>query len=148
MDEFRQKLINRTWLLTMGTILALSVTMQFFTQLSTGHYAHSDSNVGLFHTLIVVILFISLISSILRNVISISSPNRLKKRFIFETDERSIFIKQRVGPLGMNIIMFTLAIAATIAGNFSGPIFYTLLFTLLFVMLLRGVLILYFRHKY
>jgi hypothetical protein len=152
MDNFRKKLIIRVLKLVAGLVVALCATIFFFTsfgdRLRPGHYSHIDSNVGLFYALTAIILFTVSILLIIRNIEALRNPDQLQKLYISEIDERNIFIKQKTGPLGMNIIMFMLAITAIIVGNFSGPVFCILLYILLFVTLLRGILILYYRNKY
>ena len=80
--------------------------------------------------------------------IAISRPDRLKKLYIFETDERRIFIKQKTGNLGMNIIIYGLAVGTSVAGNLNNTVFFSLLGACLFVTLVRGIMKLYYNRKY
>ena len=80
--------------------------------------------------------------------IAISRPDRLKKLYIFETDERRIFIKQKTGNLGMNFVIYGLAVGTSVAGNLNNTVFFSLLGACLFATSVRGVMKLYYNRKY
>ncbi|MCL2281510.1 MAG: hypothetical protein FWC25_02470 [Dehalococcoidia bacterium] len=95
-----------------------------------------------------VILIVILTSSFTKNMKAIHNLDRLNKLQITEEDERNLFIKQKTGFLGMDIVLFGLTIA-TLFSRSSGPkTFFTFFWSLLFVSAVRVSLIMYYRNKY
>jgi Fe2+ transport system protein B len=101
-----------------------------------------------FQTGIFIFLVCMLVIFIIRNVAAIANAEKLKKLYISETDERTLFIKQKTGSIGMNIILYGLIFGAVISGSIDYTIFLTLLGTCLFVAIVRGFLKLYYRNKF
>ena len=75
-------------------------------------------------------------------------PDRLNKLHIAETDERNIFIQQKTGSIGINIVIFGLAIATIATKQQSPQVFFAFLISLLFVIAVRVFLNLYYRNRY
>ena len=72
----------------------------------------------------------------------------LKKMYIAETDERNIFIQNKVGSTGMPIAAFLLVFAAMIACYFNIVVTYSLVGAALGLSLIMGSFKLYYRNKY
>lgn len=70
---------------------------------------------------------------------------KLEKLFIAEQDERNRYIRNRIGGVGINVMLVLLAVAAIIAGFFNETVFFTLFGTLACISLLKSGLKLYFR---
>lgn len=70
---------------------------------------------------------------------------RLEKLFVAEQDERNRYIRNRIGGVGINVMLVLLAVAAIIAGFFNETVFFTLFGTLACISLLKSGLKLYFR---
>jgi uncharacterized membrane protein len=97
---------------------------------------------------IIVALFGFLLYFFIRNIIAMRNPDRMKKLYISETDERKLLIMQKSGSDGMNIVMYGLAVGSAVAGNFDDTVFFALLGACVFVALVRGLLKLYYQKKY
>ena len=72
----------------------------------------------------------------------------LKKMYISETDERRIFIQNKVGGTGLRLAVFLLVFAAILACYFNITITYTLIGAALGVSLMMAGFKLYYRNKY
>ncbi|MCL2140155.1 MAG: hypothetical protein FWH42_00520 [Dehalococcoidia bacterium] len=149
MDEFRKKIADRVILLSVGLFIACCALVYFCIDVSKGKQVlYSDKGTTWIQILIIVVLISVLLSSITRCVMAIRYPNRLKKLQVYETDERNVFIKQKTGSIGINIIMYGLAIMTIIIGSNSVSTFWGLFLALIFVMLVHISLVLYYRHKF
>ena len=149
MDNFKKKLKNQQHILTTGLLFAcvsLLLSRNFTDASSITQFQHGF--IEGFQVGIVVALFGFLIFFFIRNILAIRNPERLKKLYISETDERKLFIKQQSGSAGMNFIMYGLAIGTIVAGNINGTVFYSLLGACLFVVIVRGFLKIYYKNKF
>ena len=72
----------------------------------------------------------------------------LKKLYIAETDERKIFIQNKVGGSGMPLAVFLLSFAAVIACYFNMVVTYTLIAAALGLAMMMLFFKLYYRNKY
>ena len=72
----------------------------------------------------------------------------LKQMYIKETDERRVFIQNKVGGTGMPLAVFLLAFAAVVACYFNIVITYTLMGAALFLALIMLGCKIYYRNKY
>lgn len=83
-----------------------------------------------------------------RCLLSMRDDTALRKRYIWENDERRKMILQKTGSVGMLGCTLGLGTATVVAGFFSQTVFFTLLGATLFVSLVRGALKLYYMKKY
>jgi len=149
MEEFKKKLINRQILLFVAMLGAAGtfILSSRFEQKATMS-EHLREFIGGFQAGIAAGLLCVLIVFAIRYFMAAGNPERLKKLYISETDERTLFIKQKTGDIGMNIISYGLIVGANVAGNLNSTVFITLMCALLFVSLVRGFLKIYYRRKY
>ena len=149
MEEFKKKLQRRLILLSSGLCFACAAVI-LSGRFSSGPSApeHLRDFMDGFQLGIILGIFSVLFFIFVRILMAIRSPDRLKKLYISETDERKLFILQKSGSSGMNIVMYGLAVATAVAGNFNNVIFFTLLGATLFVSLVRLVFKLYYHKKY
>lgn len=70
---------------------------------------------------------------------------KLKALYIKDHDERTIAIEEKIGGLGINLIIAGQGIATVIAIYLSQTVFFTLLGALAFTVLIKGGLKLYYR---
>ena len=149
MNEFRKKLTYQQIVLTAALLLAcISLLMSRNYVKETLASEFQQGFVAGFQTGIVMSLLGILIIFIIRNIMAIRTPERLKKLYISETDERKLFIRQKSSSAGMNVIAYGLAVGTAVAGNINDTVFFTLLGTCLFVVSVRGFLKLYYRNKF
>ena len=149
MDEFKKKLKSQQVVLTAGLLFAcaaLGLSRHYVKEISASEFLQGF--VAGFQVGIVASIFGILIVFIMRNIRAIRTPERLKRLYISETDERNLFIKQKSGSAGMNIIVYGLAVATAVAGNINDTVFFALLGACLFVVSVRGFLKLYYRNKF
>jgi len=72
----------------------------------------------------------------------------LKRMYIAETDERAIFIRNKVGGAGIRISIFVLMVAAIIACYFNMTVTYSLIGAAMLIALIKASFKLYYRAKY
>ncbi|MCL1886262.1 MAG: hypothetical protein FWF98_05895, partial [Dehalococcoidia bacterium] len=142
MDNFRRKIVDRVLLHAVWLIITCGAMLYLLQQVTTRkrNDPYWNVNIGQVQLIIVASIIIILGYSVTKYIMAIRDPERLKRLYISETDERNILIKQKTDSVGMSIVMYVVAIAAAIAGNDSEPVFYTLLFTLVFVTLVHLLL--------
>ncbi|WP_040952490.1 hypothetical protein [Gorillibacterium massiliense] len=149
MEQFKKKLLSRQILLTSGLLCSCSAIMfsRYFVK-EPSSSEHLQGFIEGFQVGIALGLLGFLIFFLVRNVMAMSNPERLKKLYISETDERKRFIMQKSGSVGMNIVMYGLAVRTAVSGNINDIVFFTLLGACLFVALIRGFLKFYYRTKF
>jgi uncharacterized membrane protein len=148
-DRFRKKLINRLILILIGLLIfCIAVIFSYnFEKAATSSeilWGFADGfQFGTTAYLIGVLLVFTV-----RYLFVIHSPDRLKKLYISETDERRMFIKQKTGGLCMNIISYGLMAGTAVMGNINDTAFLSLLGSCLLVAIVRGFFKIYYRYKY
>jgi len=85
---------------------------------------------------------------LVRTILALRNEEALKKLYIKEHDERSVYVQQKSGALSFAISTVGLLIAIIISGYFNTVVFFTLLTALAFILLVRLALKLYYRTKY
>ena len=149
MENFRKQLFNRQILLVAGLLLA-AAALVFTGRFEKGTTAPESLRgfidgfqVGIAMGLLAVLLIFAV-----KHFLAIRNPDRMKKLYIAETDERRLFIKQKTGDIGMNIISYGLVVGTAVAGNINDTVFLTLLGACLFVTAVRGFLKIFYNKKY
>jgi len=79
---------------------------------------------------------------------ALSSEEKLKKKYIFETDERTIMIKQKASSFLSSFSYMFIAFAAIISSFFSETVFYTLVGVVLFIAITQIAIVVYCKIKY
>jgi len=148
-EEFKKKLLYRQLLIWAGLLFACFAFI-FSSRFEKAETASEFMRgfIDGFQAGIAACLLGVLIILAVKYFMAINKPDRLKKLYIFETDERRIFIKQKTGNIGMNIIIYGLAVGTAVAGNLNDTVFFSLLGACLFVSAVRGVMKLYYNRKY
>jgi len=85
---------------------------------------------------------------IARNLQALRNPEVLKQRFIQETDERLMLIRQQSGEAAFNIILTGLLLGVTVSCFIDETIFAVLLAVLVFVAATRVGMKLYYKRKW
>ena len=149
MEEFKKKLLYRQLLIWAGLLFAcfafiLSSRFEKVAPPSEAMRGFIDGfQAGIAASLLGVLIILAV-----KYFIARSRPDRLRNLYIFETDERRLFIKQKTGNIGMNIIIYGLAVGTAIAGNLNDTVFFSLLGACLFVTSVRAIMKLYYQRKY
>lgn len=137
MEDYRKKLRKRNWILlaalmTLATLLTAMLLLRhqyltrmpdFFQGYAVGAFAGAIGSLSL-------LLF--------STVYAMRKPERLKKLYIQETDERTVLIHQKTFTYGLAILIFALVIGVIVACFFNETVFFTLLviiFLLMFILL-------------
>jgi len=148
-DAFKKRLLHRQLVIWAGLLFAC------FAFILSSRFEKEETASELmrgfidgFQAGIAACLLCVLVILAVRYFIAISKPDRLKKLYIYETDERRMLIKQKTGDIGMNIIIYGLAVGTAIAGNLNDTVFFSLLGACLFVTSVRGIMKLYYHRKY
>lgn len=145
MDEFKQKLqVRNTWLAISMVVFALIYFIlyslsnrlpeipDFFKGYQSGFFTGGE-------------LFLA--GLIVRNLLAMRSPEKLKMLYIKETDERTAAIRQNSGALSFSIIAIGLSAAIIASGFFNETVFFTLLATLFSIAFVMLALQFYFKWK-
>ena len=149
MNDFKRTLRKRQLLLATGLVFVCCALL-----LSRGYTkagAESEFTDGFitgFQVGGVLVLVALLVSFMVKNMMALRDPERLKKLYISCTDERNLFILQKTGSVGTNIILYGLAVATAVAGNVNNTVFFALLASTLFVASVKGVLKILYHFKY
>lgn len=149
MNDFKNKLKRQQIALIAGLFIAIGafVVSHYFVSATLFPENLQDFilgfQTGVFMTLVFMMVFFGV-----RNGIAISNPERLKKLYISETDERTLFIRQKSGSTGMNVIIYGLIVGAIVTGCINYTVFLTLLGACLFVVTVRVFLKIYYRNKF
>ena len=149
MEDFKKKLLRQQIALIAGGFIACSTYV--FSRFFVGEAQFPENlyhfilgyQTGLFAFICCTLAFY-----IARNSAALINPGHLKNLHISETDERKLFIRQKVGSTGMNIIVYGLIIGAIVSGSINYVVFLTLLGASIFVAVVFGVLKLYYRSKF
>lgn len=99
--------------------------------------------VGIFITLQTMLLI-----PIAKYGIALKNESKLKKLYVEENDERRKLIQDKIGGVGFNFTLGTIATTTVVAGFFYQIVFATLLGVLIFMALLKGFLKMYYRNKF
>jgi len=149
LDDFKKKLMVRQLLIVVGFLGACCAFLfsRNYVKAVSGSENWQAFIEG-FQVGIIIVLFGALLFFFIRNIFATRDPERLKKLYVYETDERRQFIQQQAGSIGMNIVMYGLTAGTVVAGNINNTVFLTLLGVCLFVSLVRGYLKLYYKNKF
>ena len=147
MEEFRKRLRKRQLILAAGLMIACSAVSL------TGHNdpVMPDFLKGFiegFQVGLLAALFGVTVFYLIRYLRAIRDPEKLKKLYVSETDERKLFIQQKAGSVGFTIVLFGLVLATIVAGNYNVTVFFTLLGATVFVEMVGGLLKLYYHSKF
>ena len=148
MEMFKKELKRQQFLLFIGVFVAVSAYF-LCKQYQTALFAVDDQDFILgFQSGILVALVCMLVFYLIRNQKALGNAESLKKLYIYESDERTLLIRQKSGSTGMSITIYGLIVATIIAGVFNYVVFYSLLSATLFVALVFGFFKFYYRKKY
>jgi len=149
MEGFKKKLIHRLVLVLAGLLVAcfaIIISNSYVKEATVPEFLREF--IDGFQVGIAACILGALLMFAMKYFIAIRSPESLKKMYISETDERRLFIKQKTGDIGLNIISYGLIVGTAVTGNIDDTAFLALLGASLFVSLVRGTLKLYYRNKY
>ncbi|MDL2323534.1 hypothetical protein LJC61_00085 [Ruminococcaceae bacterium OttesenSCG-928-A16] len=149
MENFKIVLKKRIgWLaalLLLNIVLLVLAISGVLTGLGTVHA--SDFIEGFQLGALTALAFI-LVALMIRYTTALKNPTKLKKLYIHETDERTLFIQQKVGGLAFTFFSVVLLFAIIVAGYFNLTVAFTLLAVCVCFSLYRIVLKLYYFRKY
>ena len=147
MEGFQKTIRNRLILLTAGVLGACSAILLSarFEKAAASSASMQGFTEG-FQCGIAASLLGVLFVFIVKYLVAARNPERMKRLYIAETDERKLYIRQQAGSVGMNVITYALAVGTCVAGNINDAVFLTLLGVCIFVVAVRGFLKLYYRH--
>lgn len=150
MEKYKQQVKKRMVLLYLYN--ALSLIIIILTSIYSNVVPEGNQNISemirgfQFGTYLCLQLF--LLKYIIKFQQALKTESALKDLYIEENDERTKFIKNKIGGFGFNFTLAVIAAATVTAGFFNQLIFCTLLGVLIFMALTKGVLKLYYRKKY
>lgn len=128
------------WMAVACVVLAALVLGGFF----GGQYIYGDSHVGGFiagvQTGLFLVVLIVLLREIFRYRKALHNDEALRQLQIEQNDERSRYIRDKIGGIGLNVVIFLVAAGTIVSGFFSHTVFFTLLATLFAIVLVKAVL--------
>jgi len=147
MDKFKKQLRNRQLLLAAGLVIACGAVSL------TGHNdpVMPDFLQGFiegFQVGLLAALFGVTVFYLIRYLRVMRDPEKLKKLYISETDERKLLIQQKAGSVGFFVVLFGLVLATIVAGNYNITVFFTLLGATVFIEMVGAFLKLYYHSRY
>ena len=139
MDQFKEILQKR--LLGMGTYAAGLVLLAVisFMRPSAGETEEirafmAGMNAGLFAVVAVV-----LILSAVRYLAALRDDEKRKALYIYENDERRLYIQSKMGGDAIQLVLLALVTATVVSEFFSQTVFFTLLAVLLFTAAVKAI---------
>ena len=79
---------------------------------------------------------------------ALKNDEKLKKLYVEETDERTKLIQDKIGGVGFNFTLASIATAAVVSGFFNEIVFKSLAGVLIFIVLVKASLKLYYKNKF
>lgn len=146
MEKFKQRL--KTRIIIMIAIIVVVALTNLVLLLNRNNLPTLPDFISGFQLGVFMGFELLLVIFTIKNILSLSSPEKLKKLYIEENDERKKLIKQKTGGIVIYIFIITIAFAALVAGYFNQLIFFTLLATLVFIELVMVALKIYYLKKY
>lgn len=151
MTGYREKVQKRAWLaIVFCALWALAVGLLTY-HVFAGDNDPGDAFGGFIagvQTGIFLMLLVFFLAYAWRAFRALRSNEALKARYIAEQDERSAFIRDKIGGIGLNAIIVLLGMAVIISGFFNRTAFATLLVTLAVVVFIKAGLKAYFWQKF
>lgn len=149
MERFKNVLKKRIALMALFNVLAIgfiALTGIYENMTAKGSENIADMIHG-FQVGIFVCLQLMICVYILKYQRALINEAELNKLYIVENDERTKFIKDKIGGVGFNFCLGLIATATVISGFFHQIVFITLLGVLIFIVLVKGFLKIYYKVK-
>lgn len=138
---------RRVWMIAACLLAAVAVVVG--TVYGLGAAGHGFD--GGFKTGVQTGLFLGVLLILLRTIVQYSRAIRdekaLEAMYIRENDERSRYIRDKIGGTGLDAAIVIQAVAVIIAGFFDNTVFLTLFATLFSTVLIKATLKIYFARK-
>jgi putative Mn2+ efflux pump MntP len=143
LTRFRSKLKKR--LRWAGLYNIFVVLIIFVNRYVGNHYSLSDRASG-FTTGVFIGIELLVVIGIFKIQSALKDESKLRALYIKEHDERTLAIENKIGGLGINLIIAGLGLATVVTIYIEQTVFFTILGTLMFTVLVKGGLKLYY-HK-
>ena len=150
MEKLRLELVRKRNFFSIVGLLGIIVaaTIGYWGYSQVGLDSHRldfihGAQAGLFSGFVLIILM-----EVMKINKGLKDDKSFKKLEIELSDERNILIKDKIGGLGFELIIFVLMIAIVVAGFFNEIVFFTLLGVLLFIVATKSILKFYYSKKY
>lgn len=148
MENFRVELKKRILVVPIASAVIILVTVLGIIYKAEGsNEGVSDFISGFHFGFTIGILGVSIVLAI-KYAIALRDEEKLRKLYIKETDERTLYIQSQIGGAGINIIIAGLAIGTVIAGYMNEVAFFTLLGAVFFTGAVKITLKVFYNHKY
>ena len=151
MEEYRKQLRRRMQIYGAVCGLVPLVLIGVNRLLANAASALNEHDAGFVYgvlTGLIMVFLASTVFGVVRIRKALGDDALLKKMYVAETDERNIFIQNKVGSTGMQIAAFLLVFAAMIACYFNIVVTYSLVGAALGLSLIMLGFKLYYRNKY
>lgn len=145
MKEYTKTIKTRIWLYSALLVIALALcVLSYVLGPHTGQYAYlSGFQVGALTSSGLLLAII-----LVRLVLGLRNPEKLRAMYVQDTDERNRMIKEKTGGTTFTVFNFLLLFAAVPLGYYNILIFYTLIAVALIFALFRGVVAFYYQSKH
>lgn len=147
MEQFRKSLKKRLiFLVSLNCIMVLLIVLTGIFVDKTGD--NIDEFIRGFRTGIYIAVQLPILIFVIKYIQAFRNEQKIKKLYIEENDERTKFIRDKIGGLGFLFTVAIIAVATVIAGFLNYTVFFTLLAVTFFMVSVRASLKLYYRSKY
>lgn len=143
MEKFKEMLKKRIrWALFYNSIFVIVISSGLvYKNIGGNERVHdfiSGSLVGIILGIqIMIIYYIRKYQSILKD------DKKLKKTYIYENDERRKLINIKIGGIGINVLIVSLAMGVVVAAFYNVTVYFTLIGVLIFSVLIKIILKIY-----
>lgn len=149
MMAFRKELSKRMGWMIAGCVVATAAVLFFAVQ---AWNTQDDTHIGGFILGVQTGLFFGVLAVLAQALLKYRRALRdeaaLEKLYVAQTDERTRFICDKIGGIGMNAMLVMMALATVVAGFFNTTVFFTLLAVFAASAFTKAGLKLYFAKKY
>lgn len=147
MDKFRNTLRLRLVTLSLYTLALIIAAVKSVVHPSAGESEMVRMfmlglNAGLFASVMVM-----MVTAMLKYSRALKDAEKRKALYIYENDERRLYIRAKVGGDAMQLVLMGLAVATVVAEYYSQTVFFTLLSVLLFAVAIKAVFKLVYSRK-
>jgi len=145
MDKYRNALKIRLWFSAL--YCAAVVTVILLGMFRPGD-AHGNDYISGFSLGMCCGIAFVMITFMIKIIGALRNPEKLKKLYIKETDERIRLIQSKAGSAGISVAVAGILLAAIVAGYWNATVFFTLIAAALFISLVVLAMKAFYWSKY
>lgn len=146
-SKYKKTMIYRSVLVWIPTVLSAVSFLLFRFNWSPFPQRHMSDFMRGFQDGMVFALLVCSILSLISTILTCRNPEKLRKAYVEETDERTQLISQKVFSAVGWALFFVLPPAVVTASFFSSAVYLTLLVVMLFFIVVLMISLVYYKRK-